>query len=182
MIARKVQEYFPNIAAGAYSYGSLTVDGVGSLHIGKFCSFSQKVALLLEGHRTDWFTTYPFPTFHEEWPSAETFVGHPHRGKGIYIGNDVWVGWGATITDGAYIADGAVISANSFVTSYVKPYSVVGGNPAEFLFTRFPKEVVDLLLRLKWWDLPLSAIKEILPTLCSSNVERLQELVERFRP
>lgn len=51
----------------------------------------------------------------------------------ITIGDDVWIGGHSCILPGVSIGDGAVIAAGSVVTKDVRPYTVVGGNPAKLL-------------------------------------------------
>lgn len=58
----------------------------------------------------------------------------------IIIGNDVWIGTGAIILKGVNIGDGAIVGAGAVVTKSVKPYSIVGGNPAKLLKYRFTAE------------------------------------------
>ena len=70
------------------------------------------------------------------------------------IGNDVWVGSGAIILrkPGMHIGDGAIIGAGAVVTKSVEPYAIVAGTPARTIGSRFSPEVVERLLRLRWWD------------------------------
>lgn len=56
------------------------------------------------------------------------------------IGNDVWIGHGAIILGGVTIGDGAVIAAGSVVTKDVAPMTIVGGNPARIIRSRFKDE------------------------------------------
>jgi len=156
---------------GDYSYGVPRTNGEGILKIGKFCSIAEDVKFILWGHKTNLFSTYPFGHTAE---TKDMFPVNDHlvRGK-ITVGNDVWIGDGATIAYGVTIGDGAIISAKSYVTKNVKPYTVVGGNPAEFLFTRFSKDVVDILLKLKWWDLPHEVIKNNIHVMTSNNKDEL---------
>ncbi len=51
----------------------------------------------------------------------------------IIIGADVLVGCQAIILKGVSIGTGAVIGAGSVVTSDVKAYTIVAGNPAKFI-------------------------------------------------
>ncbi len=57
--------------------------------------------------------------------------------KKTYVGNDVWIGHGAIIVAGVHIGDGAIVAAGSVVVKDVEPCTIVGGNPARFIKTRF---------------------------------------------
>lgn len=94
----------------------------------------------------------------------------------------MWIGHGVTILSGITIGYGAVIAANSTVVKDVAPYEIVGGNPARAIRKRFTNEVVELLLKLMWWDLPIESIKEICKELSSipdSNL--IHSLISRYR-
>ena len=54
------------------------------------------------------------------------------RGE-IIIEDDVWIGWGAIILKGVRVGEGSIIGAGSVVTRDVQPFTIVGGNPAEFI-------------------------------------------------
>lgn len=82
---------------------------------------------------------------------------YPQKGD-IVIGNDVWIGYNATILAGVTIGDGAIIATNSTVIKDVKPYSIVGGNPAFEIKKRFSEETISKLLKLKWWDWDIEKI------------------------
>jgi acetyltransferase-like isoleucine patch superfamily enzyme len=60
------------------------------------------------------------------------------------INDDVWIGHGAIIIAGVTIGEGAVIAAGSVVTKDVKPYTIVGGNPAKFIKNRFSESEIIL--------------------------------------
>ena len=60
----------------------------------------------------------------------------------VIINDDVWIGVNATILSGVEIGRGAIISAGSLVTGDVKPYEVVGGNPAKKISFRFSDEEI----------------------------------------
>lgn len=85
---------------------------------------------------------------------------------GVVIGNDVWVGSCAFIMSGVNIGDGAVIAANAGVTKDVPPYAIVAGNPVRIVKFRFFHEIVDCLLRIKWWDWPVEKVIAAAPGLC----------------
>jgi acetyltransferase-like isoleucine patch superfamily enzyme len=99
-------------------------------------------------------------------PDAKLVIGnYTSIGPDVRIGNDVWIGYGATIMSGVTIGDGAVIAANSHVVKHVKPYEIVGGNPAKHIKFRFDIETIGLLLAIKWWNLPESEVNKLIPIL-----------------
>ena len=79
---------------------------------------------------------------------------------------------------GITIGDGAVISANSHVVKDIDPYVIAGGNPAGKIKQRCSNEVVNLLLKLSWWRLPLAQIKVIYRDLTTKpDLETLTRLI-----
>jgi acetyltransferase-like isoleucine patch superfamily enzyme len=167
---------------GKYSYG---MDGIilhhwgekTYLRIGSFCSIADKVEIFLGGnHKTDWFTTYPFGHINQTTFSFSNSE-HPGTNGDVIIGNDVWIGYGASIMSGVKIGHGAVIAAKAHVTKDVEPYTIVGGNPAREIRKRFSPEIISILLQLKWWDWEDSKIQKYLPLLCSSDEEKLKDLL-----
>ena len=113
-----------------------------------------------------------------------TLVQKPFIQRGdVRIGNDVWVGDTVTILSGVEIGDGAVVGASSVVTRNVDPYEVVAGNPAKHIRFRFPREVVELLTKLKWWNLTPTQISQISTNLQSvptkENLLEIQNLINQ---
>ncbi|PZE86549.1 acetyltransferase [Curtobacterium sp. MCBD17_032] len=53
------------------------------------------------------------------------------------IGSDVWIGFGAVILSGVSVGDSAVIAAGAVVTKDVDANTIVAGNPARIVGTRF---------------------------------------------
>ena len=76
---------------------------------------------------------------------------------------------------GVNIGDGAIIGANSVVGSNISPYTIVAGNPAKVIRKRFDEELIDLLLRFKWWDKSITEINELIPILTCSDLEKVRE-------
>jgi len=136
---------------------------------GKYCSMARNIKFYLGGnHRVDWISTYPFTVFNE---AAKGITGHPTSKGDITIGNDVWIGRDATIFSGVKIGDGAVVGASSVVGSDVEPYSIVVGNPARVIKKRFSDEVIEQLLKIKWWDWPAKKINKNIHLLCSDSLD-----------
>ena len=156
---------------GRFSYGKPTVLRWGeeaTLAIGNFCSISSGVTILLDGvRRPDWITSFPFHSFQKEFKSVP---GHPATKSKVIIGNDVWIGINALILSGITIGDGAIIGAQSVVTKDVEPYTIVAGNPAKVIRTRFDNETINELLKIKWWNWSIERIKENMPLLLSNNI------------
>ena len=98
----------------------------------------------------------------------------PFKGDTV-IGNDVWIGQNAVILPGVNIGDGAIIGANSVVGSNVAPYTIVVGNPAKIIRKRFDEELIDLMLRFKWWDKSIREINSLIPILTCSDLEKVRE-------
>ena len=98
----------------------------------------------------------------------------PFKGDTV-IGNDVWIGQNAVVLPGVQIGDGAIIGANSVVGCDVAPYTIVIGNPANVLRKRFDDELIDLLLRFRWWDKSVAEIDSLIPILTCSDLERVRE-------
>lgn len=75
-------------------------------------------------------------------------------GERLVIGDDVWLGYGATVLGQVTVGTGSIVGARALVVSDVPPYSVVGGVPAKVIRKRFEDDVVERLLRVRWWDWP----------------------------
>ncbi|MGH0683684.1 CatB-related O-acetyltransferase [Bacillus mycoides] len=135
------------VTVGNFSYGKLNINSYGNknegLMIGNLVSIGGDVLFILGGnHQYDCLTTYPFKKkilFKE----SEAITKGP-----IIVEDDVWIGNNAIILSGITIGKGAIVAAGSVVTKNVKPYSIVGGNPAQLIKYRFSEEVVKQLLRL----------------------------------
>jgi virginiamycin A acetyltransferase len=151
------------------------------LIIGKFCQIASGVEFIMNGanHQMNCVSTFPFYIF-EKWnenvPSLDKF---PLKGDTI-IGNDVWIGQNSTILPGVKIGDGAIIGMRSVVGSDVEPYTIVAGNPAKIIRKRFDEELTGLMLQLKWWDLPVEEIIELIPLLHDTNIENVKNKIRKM--
>ncbi len=81
----------------------------------------------------------------------------------VTTGNDVWIGHNAIIMKNVTLGDGAVVAAGAVVTHDVAPYEIVGGVPARHMGWRYPREIIEAMLRIKWWDWTYEQLRERLP-------------------
>ncbi len=188
----------PNIHVGDYTYYDDPVDPTGfetnnilfnypefgdNLIIGKFCSIASGTKFIMgpANHRISSVTTYPFHVFGGLWSenTPEHLSQLPFKGD-IIVGNDVWFGRECVVMPGVKIGDGAIVAAYSVVTKDIEPYSVVGGNPARLIKKRFGDELIELLLRLKWWDCEPEALAEILPLLCDPDLDYVTTQIKQM--
>ena len=123
--------------------------------IGSFCSIARNVSIQEFNHRYDRVSSY-FISQNIFGDSVKKDIDS--KGE-IVIGNDVWIGANVSILSGVKIGNGAVIAANSVVSSNVPDYAIVGGVPAKKIKMRFPPDIIDKLLKIKWWEWHLEKIK-----------------------
>ena len=151
------------------------------LIIGKFCQIAAGVEFVMNdaNHQMNAVSTFPFYTL-EGWemePPATSDM--PFKGDTV-IGSDVWIGQNAVILPGVHIGDGAIIGANCVVGSDIDPYTIVVGNPAKALRKRFDDELVDLMLRFKWWDKSIEEINALIPILTSSDLDTVKKEIMKW--
>ncbi len=164
---------------GTYSYiGDYSI--VINSNIGKFCSISWGVTIGPEEH------DYSRITSHSFLYSLKSFRLTPYKHynpfeKECKIGNDVWIGCNSTVLRGVTIGNGAVIGANSLVNKDVPPYAIVVGSPAKVIKYRFSKEIIEALLKLKWWDIPLTVISEYTELLAAEPTLEIIKKIEALK-
>ena len=151
------------------------------LLIGKFCQIAAGVEFIMNGanHQMACVSTFPFSIF-EGWNEATPPLANmPLKGDTV-IGNDVWIGEDAVLLPGVHIADGAIIGAKSVVGSDIAPYTIAVGNPAQVIKKRFDDELIALLLRLQWWDLPIQKIMELIPLLHNNDTRYVKQQLQKM--
>ena len=166
------------VSLGAKSYCGARIEwgyrgGAQEVRVGNYTSFGPHVILevgLNNQHDYRRVTTYDpgcmdFDT--EDWCAS---LGYKSPAGGVHIGSDVWIGRGSRLKAAGdsgilTVGDGAVIAADSVVVKDVPPYAIVGGNPAQIIKYRFPPEMIEALLHLRWWDWPLEKIHDNLDVM-----------------
>lgn len=181
----------PNIVVGDFTYiaDSEFESHVTHLYpwnndkliIGKFCQIAAGVEFVMNGanHQMNAVSTFPFYTLAGWEMKAPAPADMPLKGDTI-IGNDVWIGQNATILPGVHIGDGAIIGASSVVGSNVEPYTIVAGNPVQFIRKRFDEELTNLMLEWRWWDKPIEEINSLIPVLTSSDLTEVKRKVKEM--
>ena len=179
----------PNIVVGDFTYiaDSEFESHVTHLYpwnndkliIGKFCQIAAGVEFVMNGanHQMNAVSTFPFYTLTGWDMKAPAPADMPLKGDTI-IGNDVWIGQNVTILPGVHIGDGAIIGASSVVGSNVEPYTIVAGNPVQFIRKRFDEELTNLMLEWRWWDKPIEEINSLIPVLTSSDLTEVKRKVK----
>jgi len=158
---------YKNFSIGSYTYGKPKIYAAPkSLTIGSFCSIADGVTIYSGAeHHHDWVSAYHF--------SAKFDCKECSTTKGnVAIGNDVWIGDGALILSGVTIGDGAVIAARAVVVKDVKPYSVVGGNPAKHIKFRFDETKIKKLLKIKWWSWDKEKIENNFDLILNDDIDK----------
>ena len=179
----------PNIVVGDFTYYSGNnfeaqvthhYDFIGDkLIIGKFCQIGKGVEFVMNGanHQMNAASTFPFYIFRGWKMDAPKQADLPLKGDTV-IGNDVWIGEGATILPGVHIGDGAIIGKNAVVGSDIPAYHIAVGNPAKVMKARFDEEMIDLLEKLRWWELPIEEIQNLIPILTDSDLPRAKAKIK----
>ena len=148
---------------------------IDKLRIGNFVCIGAESIILLGGnntHRNDWFSNYPF---------MEHIVDSYQSKGDTVIEDGVWIGTRSMILPGIRLGEGCVIAAGSVVVKDVPPYTIVGGNPAKPIKTRFPENIIKELLKLKIYDLPEQDVEKLQKQLCASDIQALKQAVKQLR-
>ena len=184
----------PNIIVGEYTYyddingaenfeSHVThhYDFIGDkLIIGKFCAIAKGIEFIMSGanHRIDSITTYPFNIMGNGWEKSAPSLSDLKLKGDTIIGNDVWIGQNVTILPAVHIGDGAIIGANSVVAKNIPPYSVAVGNPCEVKRKRFDEDLIEYLLKIKWWNWNAEKIFKNMEALCGGDLSKIKNIID----
>ena len=154
------------IKFGTKSYiGSACIEGDGFITVDNFSSIAWNILFnLVPAKDHNYHNVGTYALLRMDWQVPDTF--YPPQDKcRISIGSDVWIGRGCNLkctnpNKSLIIGDGAVIASDSVVVKNVPPYAIVGGNPAKIIKFRFSEDVIESLLRIKWWNWSLDKIHD----------------------
>lgn len=153
--------------------------------IGHFTSINKTAMIQSDHQQKILFTSDDLPEFftdesmalYESKKLAEPIFPWNGTKSRVTIGNDVYIGAYAFINASKVtnIGDGAIIGAGAVVLEDVPPYAVVVGVPAKIKKYRFPPEMIEALLRVKWWNWSVEKVNENADVLMSPEI-----FMERF--
>jgi len=163
------------IATGIEAYCYVYNSDIGSFsHIAPFCYINagqhpiQRPSL----HRFTWKPT----EYGINYEDDRLFIEERNSHK-CHIGSDVWIGTGVTVMSDVIIHSGSVVGSGAVVTHDIGHYEIWGGVPARFIKLRFPKEIIDELLKIQWWYWSLDKIEQNMEYFRGD----INNFVERFK-
>jgi acetyltransferase-like isoleucine patch superfamily enzyme len=172
----------PEVTVGKYS-GLNEHTYIARAKMGAFCSVGARTAINPFNHPISWLSIHEFQ-YHPnsyEWVDEYKTLDRLPRSAEMFttasIGNDVWMGHNVNVLSGVNVGDGAVVAAGAVVTKDVPPYAVVAGIPATVRRYRFSEEIIERLLRAKWWSLELSQLSG----LPFNDIDRCLDAIEHIR-
>lgn len=165
-----IQGKYCNISI-PYNISDVTIDSytyispnshISHTQIGKFCSIGPNLFCGWGIHPINGISTSPsFYSIQKQNGVTFTESNKVVEREKITIGNDVFIGANVTILDGITIGDGAIIGAGAVVVKSIPPYAVAVGVPAKVVKYRFSDEIIQGLLKIKWWNFDSEKLKEI---------------------
>mgnify|MGYP003451628448 FL=1 len=182
------------LPAGAFTHVVDAQDSFFLFDIGRYCSIARGTNITQGHHPLHSVTTSPYhysAYYSRHLPEDLKYSGpyvpfNRDYGRGV-IGNDVWIGAHCAIKSGITIGDGSVIASGSVVVKDVEPYTIVGGNPAKPIRLRFPQEIVDRFIALRWWSYSPESFRDINMFDVTVSLDEMEIRKERgdlvpFRP
>lgn len=115
--------------------------------LGSFCTIGYGAAIVSYSHRIDTYTT--------------SFLDKRLYGRGsknsisfgqIEIGHDCMIGLYSFIGPRVRLGNGCIVLPNSVVKSSFDAYSIIAGNPAVKIGSRFSEKQIDYLKELNWYE------------------------------
>jgi acetyltransferase-like isoleucine patch superfamily enzyme len=160
-------------------YSAMNGAVIGSrVTIGRYCQSGLGAQVGIGGHPTDWLSTHFFQYRDHFSPFPKD---DPHKLFGAFaehkpttIGSDAWIGANAVVLSGVKIGEGAIVAAGAVVTDDVPPYAIVGGVPAKLIRYRFPPDLIERLLAVRWWEFANADLAR----LPFNDVPRCLDLIE----
>lgn len=175
------------VKVGKGTYGTINIQSMyvteqNQVIIGNYVSIAPDVNFLLDlNHQIDTATTFPFHSKLIKRSSVDAISKGP-----IVVDDEVWIGMDAYIFSGVTIGKGAVIAAGALVTKDVPPYAIVGGNPAKLIRYRFPEDIINVLLPIRFSNFSEDWIRKNMDTIYTKiesvdDALRLKALADSYQ-
>ncbi|MBA4319565.1 MAG: chloramphenicol acetyltransferase [Flavobacterium sp.] len=154
--SKKTKIYSPykliNSSVDNYTYIS-TNSSILNTEIGKYCSIGPNLFCGMGIHPTNGISTSPmfYSTLRQNGITLSD-TNKIEEWKKITIGNDVFIGANVIVLDGVTIGNGAIIGAGATVVNDIPDYAIAVGVPAKVIKYRFEADVIEKLLKIKWWQ------------------------------
>jgi acetyltransferase-like isoleucine patch superfamily enzyme len=148
---------------------------------GNYCTFGSRISIGAFSHPTDNLTVHEMgyrntlESYGDTVLQEDALTYIDARANKTIIGNDVWIGDNSVVIKGVEISNGAIVAAGSIVTRDVAPYSIVAGNPAKEIRTRFPDKVIERLLLTNWWERSMQELTDVPFEDIHKSLEILEE-------
>ena len=120
-----------NFLLGFYSEVNAGTDGIGRIFIGNDVAIARGCMIVSVNHRYD---SVDVPIRYQG--HVAKCLKYGGASYGIIIEDDVWIGANVVVVTGTHIGTGSVIGANSLVTGFIPPFSIVMGNPGRVVKSR----------------------------------------------
>jgi virginiamycin A acetyltransferase len=182
---RKLLHDYEGVRLGALSRGAGLRFGLfpRGTCIGRFSCFAAGLKILPRNHPFARLSQHPL-FFNSRLGLVVEDTIPPASDSSLSIGSDVWIGMNVIITSGCgFIGDGAIIGAGAVVTKDVPPFTVIAGNPAKPIRTRFSARIQAAIEASKWWERPVPYILAHRHLFTQDMTEELlPEFEEAFPP
>ena len=132
---------------------------ISDCKVGKYTLIGSRVSVGGFEHPTEWLSIGAF-----QWGQSVDFWGlspsmQNHLDsfekpipESTTIGADCWIGNNSVILSGITLSPGAIVGSGSVVTKDVPAFAIIAGNPARIIRYRFPQDIINRLLKIRWWD------------------------------
>ncbi len=147
-----------NTVVGGYTYVGAGVH-LNMTRVGSYCSIAS--GSKIGGMEHSWW-----------WGSTSSRLSeHNIVSKETVIEDDVWIGANVVVRQGLRIGRGVVIGAGSVVLKDVSPYAIIAGVPAKEIRKRFAEDVIQKVVKTKFWEYPPRKARKLLDAIEFADVK-----------
>lgn len=122
-----------DIGIGSRINGPILIKGRGKVTIGSYSAIGEDVRIISQNHN-------PGSPVLSLALQKRVYGRSSVIAKDVSVGSNVWIGDAVIVLPGVNVGDGSVVAAGSVVTRNVEPYTIVAGNPARVIRSRWKAE------------------------------------------